>query len=289
MDKTRKINALQRQFDILIVVNSNSNDLEKPTYTLSGHIHDRNEPPKIETRRRRQKLKITPKSKSIETKIDNINQDNKFIVLNRTPFFQKIIKYNDKTGFCDLSPHYIAGELYDCDFVIMLNDSLIDNNNDEKPFAPLCMAFAKLIHNKANDTDILYISCLCSNPQTYNCGSYLIKLLKYISTEGFHCSEIRVDSVKEASRFYQKQGFIQKKHKSREELEKEYEVQEVVDYNLFYPLKDDEKYTPPPSIKGIPKYIRVSSSSSSSTRKRSHKSKRRSTKVNENIRDNAAS
>lgn len=275
MDKTRKINALERQFDILIVLNTSSNDdLEQPTYTLSGHTHHRNEPPIIENRRhRRQKVKITPKSKSIETKINNINEDNKFIVLNSTPFFQKIIKYNDKTGFCDLSPQYIAGELYDSDFVIILNDSLIDNNDDEKPFAPLCMAFAKIIHNKANDTDILYITCLCSNPQTYNCGSYLIQLLKYISTEGFDCSEIRVDSVKEASSFYKKQGFIEKKHKSLEEREKEHEVQEVIDYNLFYPLKYNEKYTRPPSIKGIPKYIGVSSSSSSSTRKRSHKSK----------------
>lgn len=250
----RKINALERQFDIVIILNNNPKIVNK-LYTLKGKLHESSQNVRPSSSPYKSPQITLSNSQLIKKQLTELNKDNKFIIKNNKnkytekDIFRELLDYNTKTEFCGLLNHFLAGEMYYCDFVIILNDTLFDDYHDSKRYNPLCMAIVKLVPNKVTKRNNLYIDGICSNLETYNCGSYLINLLKYISAKAFDCSEIRVDSIPDAKKFYKKQKFITRPNMTDEE------GYSVLDYNLYYEIVGNEKYIPPPNIEGIPQVM----------------------------------
>ena len=256
--KLRKINALQRQFDIVIILNNNPQVADR-LYTLEGKLHKSSDNENARSRNSKYKspqIKLS-QSEWVREQFTGLNEDNKFIIQNNKneyidkTIFTQLLDYNKKTQFCGLLNHFIEGEMYFCDFVIILNDTLFDNHSDYKTYHPLCMAIVKLVPNKETGINNLYIDGICANEETYNCGSYLMNLLKYISAKAFNCSEIRVDSIQEAKKFYNTKKFIRRPNETDEE------GYLVRDYNLYYKITENEEYIPPPTIQGTPQLISV--------------------------------
>lgn len=177
-DKNLKPSAIERELDVVVIVNNIDNAIN-----IENKVH----------------------SNIINKKI----RKSKFIKLNRIKNDKDLYnEINDiistiKGDWCDLNSFYLSKQLYLSDFIIFINDGKINENE----YKPLCIAYIKLYD--VNKYRFLYISALCSNRNYGGCGSKLMDAIKYLSSL-LECSEIILDSIDEDNTklFYKNQKFI---------------------------------------------------------------------------------
>ncbi len=249
----RKQSAVQREFNIVIVLNNEEVESEK-SKKKSKKIPKKKEIEmtvfnKLERESHRESEsepiytlegKIVSKGGGVEDIKRNLDKnDGNFSIKYRmnetetdTDIFTKIAKYLYTSGFCKLGSRYIYTSLDESDFVIFINDGMSNS-----VYTPLCIAFIKIY--KKGDNNFLYISTICADKKFGQCGKFLMNTIKYVATL-LNCNEIRLESVsnKKAKQFYKENGFVDINDSP-------------VDYDHFYyTLQEDSVYKPPSAIPG---------------------------------------
>jgi len=235
-----KPSAIKRELDIVIVLNNDTDD-------------------KIEEDEEEERIK---KKARIEEKIlkETLHAkcDRRIIIKDRknqtddNDIYKQILDYMKQKHFCYMKQeHFFAPKrkyidyedgdysccIYYSDFIIFINDGLIDRDNIS--YKPMCIAFIKIYEDPDNKYKFSYISLICSDRKMGQCGSFLMNIIKYVSTL-LNCNEIRVDSVPEEDvyKFYNRNGFIEKNV-------------EKVEYNHYYPIQpEDAVFKPADTIQG---------------------------------------
>ncbi len=132
-----------------------------------------------------------------------------FLIKNRksktddVDIFEQILKYMNKTKFCNIYSEYINKSIKKSDFIIFINNGI-----DDLIYIPMCIAFIQ-IYKDEDDYQFLYISLICSDEEWGQCGKFLMDTIKYIATL-LNCNEIRLYSmnIKNTIEFYKRNKFI---------------------------------------------------------------------------------
>jgi hypothetical protein len=226
--KTRKQSAIQRELDIVIVLNTTPirdkeemDNLDGNIYTIEGQYVTGGGIEKI-----REGLEKDKKNAFLVKERDNIDNSDAF---------EQILDYMMKTKMCVLGKEfdrYIEDSIYYSDFVIFINNGFISDG-----YKPMCIAFINIYKQRNNK--FLFISLICSDPTMGQCGSFLMDTIKYVSTL-LNCNEIRLDSVSERNtyEFYAKNGFININDKP------------LLVYTHYYPIIPDDAEFKRPQIEG---------------------------------------